>query len=162
MKTTCVFGIGDVGIRQVLDATNGTETLHGRDLPSVHLQIENRQTLSYPSISSPFQHVQHEGVSIDEVLKIFTFLAAGHETTYSVLTWGFFALAKDHRVQSKPREASRRSDEVEVVGSEGRKIMTMKLKFIKKTNEMKLPRLGRPRMFTTTYARITKSVTVHA
>lgn len=44
-------------------------------------------------------------MSIDEVLcQISTFLAAGHETTCSALTWCLYALAKDQRVQSKLRD----------------------------------------------------------
>ena len=47
-------------------------------------------------------------MSIDEVLcQISTFLAAGHETTCSALTWCLYALAKDQRVQSKLRDVLR-------------------------------------------------------
>lgn len=47
-------------------------------------------------------------MSTDEVLcQISTFLAAGHETTSSALTWCLYALAKDQRVQSNLRDALR-------------------------------------------------------
>ena len=58
-------------------------------------------------------------MSMEEVLcQISTFLAAGHETTCSALTWCLYALANDHRVQSKLRDALRAiRDQMELVGS---------------------------------------------
>lgn len=47
-------------------------------------------------------------MSVDEVLcQISTFLAAGHETTGSALTWCLYALAKDQTSQAKLRKALR-------------------------------------------------------
>ena len=47
-------------------------------------------------------------MSVDEVLcQISTFLAAGHETTASAMTWCLYALAKDQPLQHKLREALR-------------------------------------------------------
>jgi hypothetical protein len=55
-------------------------------------------------------------MSIEEVLcQISTFLAAGHETTCSALTWCLYALGKDQRVQLNLRDAFRRiQDQMEV------------------------------------------------
>jgi Cytochrome P450 len=55
-------------------------------------------------------------MSIEEVLcQISTFLAAGHETTCSALTWCLYALAKDSHVQSQLRDALRGiQDQIEV------------------------------------------------
>ena len=59
-------------------------------------------------------------MSTDEVLcQISTFLAAGHETTCSALTWCLYALAKDQRVQSILRDDLRRiQDQVEAGSGE--------------------------------------------
>lgn len=51
-------------------------------------------------------------MSEEEVLcQISTFLAAGHETTSSALTWCLYALAKDQRVQRELRTALRAIEE---------------------------------------------------
>lgn len=48
-------------------------------------------------------------MNVEEVLcQISTFLAAGHETTSSALTWCLYALARDHQVQARLREELRR------------------------------------------------------
>jgi len=75
--------------------TSENEKGVGRDLLSVLM----RSNIS----STPSQRM-----SIEEVLcQISTFLAAGHETTCSALTWCLYALAKDCRVQSKLRDTLR-------------------------------------------------------
>lgn len=62
-------------------------------------------------------------MSVDEVLcQISTFLAAGHETTASALTWCLYALARDAECQNKLREAFRDVAEAHLLakaGSEG-------------------------------------------
>ncbi|KAF8967104.1 cytochrome P450 [Flammula alnicola] len=67
----------------------------GRDILSVLVQ-------------SNMSSVPAQRMSVEEVLcQISTFLAAGHETTSSALTWCLYALAKDVRVQDRLREALR-------------------------------------------------------
>ena len=47
-------------------------------------------------------------MNVEEVLcQISTFLAAGHETTSSALTWCLYALARDHKIQARLREELR-------------------------------------------------------
>ncbi|KDR82630.1 hypothetical protein GALMADRAFT_220617 [Galerina marginata CBS 339.88] len=67
--------------------------LQGRDILSVLI----RSNMS----SDPAQRM-----SVEEVLcQISTFLAAGHETTSSALTWCLYALARDPQAQEKLRAA---------------------------------------------------------
>lgn len=57
--------------------------------------------------------VPSQRMNVEEVLsQISTFLAAGHETTSSALTWCLYALARDHKIQARLREELR-SVEVE-------------------------------------------------
>ncbi|KAF8798856.1 cytochrome P450 [Phlegmacium glaucopus] len=83
----------DLGAHIPQNEIDGAETSQGRDLLSVLIRSN--------MASAPSQCM-----SIDEVLcQISTFLAAGHETTCSALTWCLYALAKDQRVQSNLRDA---------------------------------------------------------
>ncbi|KAF9013366.1 cytochrome P450 [Cyathus striatus] len=79
----------------------GVKTVHGRDILSVLI----RSNIS----TSPAQQM-----SVDEVLcQISTFLAAGHETSASALTWCLYALSRDSEVQTKLRTALRDQDVVD-------------------------------------------------
>ncbi|PPQ81273.1 hypothetical protein CVT25_015057 [Psilocybe cyanescens] len=78
--------------------SQGVKELHGRDLLSV---------LIHSNLSSDAS----QRMSEEEVLgQIATFLAAGHETTSSAMTWCLYALANNRPVQEKLREALRRAE----------------------------------------------------
>ncbi|TFK40706.1 cytochrome P450 [Crucibulum laeve] len=80
-------GDQDMGIQ-------GDKTTLGRDLLSVLIRSNRLAT-------SPEQQM-----SVNEVLcQISTFIAAGHETTASAMTWCLYALARDAMVQKKLRAA---------------------------------------------------------
>jgi len=52
--------------------------------------------------------VPSQRMNVEEVLcQISTFLAAGHETTSSALTWCLYALARDPKIQARLREELR-------------------------------------------------------
>lgn len=73
---------------------------------SIHI-LTVRSNLSV-SPSPPAIHQQQTQMTTQEVLcQIFTFIAAGHETTASALTWSLYALARDQRAQQQLRLALR-------------------------------------------------------
>ncbi|KAF9463000.1 cytochrome P450 [Collybia nuda] len=74
---------------------DGDKTTLGRDLLSVLIRSNNASASS-------------QQMSTNEVLcQISTFIAAGHETTASALTWCLYALGRDPHVQNRLREALR-------------------------------------------------------
>ncbi|KAJ7175393.1 cytochrome P450 [Mycena filopes] len=85
--------------RQVLSGKNGgidgDKTILGRDILSVLIRSNIATTAS-------------QNMSVNEVLcQISTFIAAGHETTSSALTWCLYALVQHPLVQRKLRAALR-------------------------------------------------------
>ncbi|RPD75520.1 cytochrome P450 [Lentinus tigrinus ALCF2SS1-7] len=78
-----------------MGAIDGDKTVLDRDLLSV-------------LIRSNISEVPTQRMSINEILcQISTFLAAGHETSSSSLTWTLYALARSPSVQAKLREELR-------------------------------------------------------
>ncbi|KAF9485888.1 cytochrome P450 [Pholiota conissans] len=66
-------------------------------------------------IRSNLSSIPEQRMSIEEILcQISTFLAAGHETTGSALTWCLYALSKDPDAQEKLRNALRALDPEDV------------------------------------------------
>lgn len=114
------IGRHPIGVQETVGITKKDKTseievepAHGRDLLSVLSQSSpsnyEKTFLIHPSsldtVRSNISSTPSQRMSIDEVLcQISTFLAAGHETTCSALTWCLYALAKDQRVQSKLRD----------------------------------------------------------
>ncbi|ETW81977.1 cytochrome P450 monooxygenase 83 [Heterobasidion irregulare TC 32-1] len=85
---------GGVG-RKTADRIEGDRTMLGRDILSVLIRSN--------MASTPAQQL-----SLSEVLsQISTFLAAGHETTASALTWTLYALARAPDEQHRLRSALR-------------------------------------------------------
>ncbi|RDB17901.1 hypothetical protein Hypma_000804 [Hypsizygus marmoreus] len=81
-----------------VDLQQDKQSSTGRDLLSVLIR-SNMSNLSPAS----------QNMSTSEVLcQISTFIAAGHETTASALTWCLYALARDQRVQTELRRALRK------------------------------------------------------
>lgn len=89
----------------------GDKTTLGRDLLSV-LSKSPPPSSPPPDSSTAVRSNNASGpsqqMSTNEVLcQISTFIAAGHETTASALTWCLYALARDARVQTRLRAALR-------------------------------------------------------
>ncbi|KAK7056615.1 hypothetical protein VNI00_002332 [Paramarasmius palmivorus] len=75
--------------------------MRGRDLLSVLIRANERERAAGDGQTT-------EGMNEEEMLcQISTFLAAGHETTSSALTWCLYALAKDPLSQERLRKALR-------------------------------------------------------
>ncbi|KAJ7644303.1 cytochrome P450 [Roridomyces roridus] len=103
---------------QKCGAIQGDKTILGRDILSV-------------LIRSNIATSADQNMSVDEVLcQISTFMAAGHETTSSALTWCLYALVQNPLAQSQLRTALRdiecdlRSECPELAGSEYLEMLT--------------------------------------
>ncbi|CAE6422749.1 unnamed protein product [Rhizoctonia solani] len=80
--------------KMVLQESGGDEESHGRDL----------LTLLIKSNISPDVE-RDQAMSDEEILgQISTFLAAGHETTSSTVSWALYALTKHPEIQTKLRQ----------------------------------------------------------
>ncbi|KAG5648394.1 hypothetical protein DXG03_004968 [Asterophora parasitica] len=90
-------------------SSSGAGTSRGRDLLRLLIR-SNLASATPPSkpTTNPPSGKHHPGMSTREVLcQISTFIAAGHETTASALTWCLYALARAPHAQSKLRAVLR-------------------------------------------------------
>lgn len=91
---------------------DGDKTILGRDILSVLSKSLRARRFMPPFIVFPVRSniatAANANMSVDEVLcQISTFIAAGHETTSSALTWCMYALVQNPLVQRKLRAALR-------------------------------------------------------
>lgn len=71
-------------------------------------------------VRSNLASTPHQRMSVTEILsQISTFLAAGHETTASALTWCLYALVRDEPAQARLRAALREIEAVATVIADG-------------------------------------------
>ncbi|KAF5382545.1 hypothetical protein D9615_002825 [Tricholomella constricta] len=92
------------------ESSHKTTSRAGRDLLSLLMRsnLANSAPSSPSSPLSPYTAQTQTSMSTREVLcQISTFIAAGHETTASALTWCLYALARAPHVQTKLRAALR-------------------------------------------------------
>ncbi|KAL7277334.1 hypothetical protein ACG7TL_009192 [Trametes sanguinea] len=99
------------------DNIEGDRSGLGRDLLSVLSASSSsgpllaHRLIIYDKVRSNVAEVPSQRMSINEILcQISTFLAAGHETSSSSLTWTLFALARNPAVQAKLRAELRSLD----------------------------------------------------
>ncbi|KAG8685816.1 hypothetical protein FRC11_010041, partial [Ceratobasidium sp. 423] len=84
--------------KRVLQESKGDEESHGRDLLTLLIKsnispdVERDQAMTDEEILGPLS------------VEISTFLAAGHETTSSTVSWALYALTKHPEVQTKLRQ----------------------------------------------------------
>ncbi|KAJ7081387.1 cytochrome P450 [Mycena belliarum] len=93
-------------------AIEGDKTLMGRDILSVLIRSNSAATAkdgaAKDGAGEKGKEKETENMSVNEVLcQISTFLAAGHETTASALTWCLYALVQHPLVQRRLRAALR-------------------------------------------------------